>query len=124
MGTARRDGYVAKAVNAQRTGTATLEQERGGERGRGGREGGEGGSLQTDQSALSAAESWTDEQCGETDRGAREGGGGEAEDGDSLVVVGGDGGTDGCDSPQLSRPPIQLPRRSSNAVWIELTAVG
>lgn len=69
MGTARRDGYVAKAVNAQRTGTATLEQERGGERGR------EGGSLQTDQSALSAAESWTDEQCGETDRGAREGGG-------------------------------------------------
>lgn len=75
MGTARRDGYVAKAVNAQRTGTATLEQERGGERGRGGREGGEGGSLQTDQSALSAAESWTDEQCGETDRGAREGGG-------------------------------------------------
>lgn len=50
--------------------------------------------------------------------------GGEAEDGDSLVVVGGDGGTDGCDSPQLSRPPIQQPRRSSNAVWIELTAVG
>lgn len=39
VGTARRDGYVAKAVNAQRTGTATLEQERGGERGRGGREG-------------------------------------------------------------------------------------
>lgn len=39
------------------------------------REGREGGSLQTDQSALSAAESWTDEQCGETDRGAREGGG-------------------------------------------------
>lgn len=39
------------------------------------REGRERGSLQTDQSALSAAESWTDEQCGETDRGAREGGG-------------------------------------------------
>lgn len=30
---------LPKAVNAQRTGTATLEQEKGGERGRGGREG-------------------------------------------------------------------------------------
>ena len=41
--------------------------------------------------------------------------GGQAADGDSLVGVGDDGGTDGCDSPQLSRPSIQ--RRSSNAVF-------
>lgn len=47
VGTAWRDGYVAKAVNAQRTGTATLEQERGGERGRGGEVGREGVCRQT-----------------------------------------------------------------------------
>ncbi|KAG7216499.1 hypothetical protein INR49_001985, partial [Caranx melampygus] len=74
----------------------------------------EGESLQSDQSALSAAEGWTDEQRGDTDRGERErereGEVCEAEDGDSLlvvVVVVADDGTDGCDSPQLSRPPFQ-----------------
>lgn len=77
----------------------------------------EGGSLQLGQSALSAAEGWTDRRCGDTDRGERERVGGEAVDGHSLVVVVGVGGTDGRDSPQLSRPQTQQQqhRRSPNA---------